>query len=708
MAEMSLQTGAPSSGPGSPNGGGHTKARAPGSSRSSVVARLKRLRDEIREHDYRYYVLDRPRISDAQYDRLVEQLRRLEAAHPGLSDPDSPTQRVGGEPLRSLATSRHTAPMLSLEATRDPAAVRQFVTRIQAAGGRDFLLEPKLDGVSIELVYQRGRLVRAVTRGNGREGEVVTANARTIRSIPRALRVATRPVPARLAVRGEIIMDIAGFEALNRRLVEQGLEPFANPRNAAAGSLRQLDPRVTAERPLRLVAYEILDMSGSGFATDEDVLPALAAWGLPVPEPTMRASDVEAVARYHATMASRRDRLDYEIDGIVIKANDLALRRRLGATTHHPRWALAWKFEPRVEVTRVEDIVVQVGRTGALTPVALLRPVDVGGVTVSRATLHNPAEVRRKDIRVGDLVRLHRAGDVIPEIVERIPEPGRRRRAPFRVPTRCPSCHTPVVTRGPMVFCPNRFGCPAQLVGQLVHFASEDGFDIEGLGRETAAALVDRGLVRNLADLFRLTARDLVAIPGFAERSATKLVAAIRARRTVSLDRFVVALGIPGVGPAAARDLAQRFTSLAAVRAASVSALETVPGIGRRTAAEVAAFLHDPRVIRTVDRLLEAGVRVTGTRARGDGPWNGLTFVFTGTLEQMDRREAEELVARLGGWAVSSVSSKTDYVVVGADPGAKLERAIRLGRPRISERQFLAMARAAERQATGAERAASS
>jgi DNA ligase (NAD+) len=668
-------------------------ARAPESARR----RARELRQRIRHHDYLYYVLDRPGVSDAAYDRLTAELKRLEERHPDLVTADSPTQRVAGTPRSEFPNVRHAAPMLSLEATSDGAVVARFLDRLaQASGGPvRLVLEPKLDGASVELVYRSGTLVRAATRGNGRRGEAITENVRTIPSVPLALLARKRPAPALLAVRGEVIMSIRAFGRLNRRLVENGEEPFANPRNAAAGSLRQLDPRVTATRPLALVVYDALTVTGARFTSDGEQLAAFREWGLPVPAGTVVTGDPAAVAAYHRRMAARRDALDYEIDGVVIKADDFSLRRRLGATAHHPRWALAYKFEPRLETTRVEDIVVQVGRTGLLTPVALLRPVDVGGVTVARATLHNREEVRRRDIRQGDRVRVHRAGDVIPEVTERIVERGRRLGPPFRMPRRCPSCGTPVVESGPYSVCPNRFGCRAQLLGRIAHFASPDALDIRGLGEETIALLVERGMVRRLADLFRLAPRDLARLPRFAERSAAKLAAAIQARKKVDLARFLFALGIPGVGLAVARDLAEHFGRLDSVAAADVAALRRVPGIGEKMAEEIRRFFADSRNRGAIRELLRRGVRVTGTGRLSRGPLAGQRFVFTGGLTRLSRPEAKRLVESLGGRVGDAVGATVDYVVVGNEPGEKLAQARRRRVPLLSERAFLTLLRTA-------------
>ncbi len=663
--------------------------------KTDLRAAAERLREQIRRNDYLYYVRDRPRISDDAYDALVRRLKKLEAAHPELVTPDSPTQRVSGTPSGAFETRRHAAPMISLDSTRDREEVARWDERMrkEVGAGLRYLLEPKLDGASMELVYEQGRLVRGVTRGNGTEGEDVTANVRTIPSIPLALRTTGRPAPRFVALRGEIMMGLRGFEALNKRLVQRGEEPFANPRNAAAGSLRQLDARITAQRPLRFISYEIMAIDGVTFADDTEVLDALRDWGLRTTDYTDVGRTLADVEKYHSAMAKRRDGLGYEIDGIVIKVTDLAERRRMGSTGHHPRWALAYKFPPRVEVTRVEDITVQVGRTGLLTPVALLRPVEVGGVTVSRATLHNASEVAKRDIRVGDTVRVYRAGDVIPEVVERLPSRGKRK-ARFRMPARCPACRTPVVREGPMTRCPNRFGCPAQLKRSLQHFASEGALDVQGIGEETANALVDQGLVTALPDLFKLTTGDLRKVEGFAEKSAKKLVAEIAAARKLELHRFLYALGIPGIGSTVARDLAEQFGTLDALRRAGREELAATPRLGEKRAADVYAFFRDARSKRVIDGLLAAGVEVTGER-RERGPLSGKRIVFTGGMGALTRPEAKRLVESLGGRTSESMGPTIDFVVVGESPGEKLDEARKYGIREMTEREFLALLRRA-------------
>lgn len=671
----------------------------------AAAEEAERLRDTIREHDFHYYVESAPRVSDAVYDTLFRRLQALEAAFPELVTPESPTQRVGAEPLDSLPTIEHTAPMLSLDSSQDPAAVARFHDRLVKALGEEptYLLEPKLDGASLELVYEDGTLARAVTRGNGRMGEGVTENVKTIPSVPLKLRTGSRPVPALLAVRGEILMMLSDFEALNQRLVEEGGEPFANPRNAAAGALRQLDPRMVAQRPLTLLAYDILAIDGAedplaeGIPTDGDGVAALRDWGLPVPERVERVQGLQAILDYHGAFDRDREALDYEIDGVVIKLDDLSARSELGSTSRHPRWAMAFKFEPRKEVTRIDRIAVQVGRTGTLTPVALLRPVEVGGVTVSRATLHNREELVRKDIREGDLVRVQRAGDVIPQVVERILEDGEVRASPFEMPDVCPACGSPVVVKGPLTRCPNAFGCRAQLKGRIVHFSSRNALDIEGLGTETAELLVSRGLVEQVADLFGLEADALAELPGFARKSAEKLATAIRGRTRPELGRFLFGLGIPEVGVAVAGDLARHFGTLESLRAATREQLEAVPGIGPIMSEQIVGFLEDERRASAIDAILAMGVEPAPEAPLDSesepGPLEAKKFVFTGGMSVMSRGEAARLVEEAGGRAVGSVSKATDYVVAGEAPGGKYDRAVELGLTILDETQFLELLR---------------
>jgi DNA ligase (NAD+) len=668
-------------------------------SRDEARERIEKLRRQIRRHDHLYYVMDAPEISDAEYDRLFHELEELEDEHPDLRTEDSPTQRVGGQPVDRFPTVEHAAPMLSLDSSADEDELRRFDDRVRKGVGDEgvtWVVEPKLDGLSLELVYESGRLVRASTRGDGVRGEGITANVRTIRPVPLRLRDDDRPVPDRLAVRGEALIGIEAFDQLNERLMEEGKEPFANPRNAAAGSLRQLDPGIAASRPLELFAYDILDSTADGVASQWETLQALREWGFPVSDLVERVEDVEAILAYHADLMDRRDDLPYEIDGVVIKLDDLAAREELGATSRHPRWAYAYKFPPRGEVTRILSIVASVGRTGVVTPVALMRPVEIGGVTVSRASLHNREEVARKDVREGDLVRVQRAGDVIPQVVERVEEEDRERGAPFRMPGSCPSCGTELVERGPYTVCPNSFSCPAQLAGRIQHFGSRAALDVEGLGEETAKLLVEKKLVRELPDLFDLTADDLLPLEGFAATSAKKLIEAIESSARTELQRFLYGLGIPEVGTAVARDLAAHFRSVGALRDADEEALQGVSGVGPVMAEGIVAFFDEPHNAHNVDRLLaHVELEAPPEKAAG-GPLEGKTFVFTGSMDAMTRSEAKKRVEALGANATGSVSGNTDYVVAGEDPGSKLDRAKELGVEILDEAAFLELLEEAE------------
>lgn len=658
---------------------------------AAARAEADALAADLREHNHKYYVLARPSISDAEYDVRFKRLQALEEAFPELRTADSPTQRVGADPLDSLTQFEHIMPMLSLDSSQEEEDLRRFDDRMRKSvdGPIQYVLEPKLDGASLELVYVDGALDRAVTRGNGRVGEGVTVNVRTIPSVP--LRLRGSPIPELLAVRGEALMFLPQFEALNQSLIEAGGEPFVNPRNASSGALRQLDSRITANRPLTVLAYDVMAVRGIRFETDMEGVEALGEWGFKIPERVVLVESVEEILGYHRAFDQDRDALDYEIDGVVIKLNDLQERAGLGATSHHPRWAMALKFEPRKEITRIDRIAVSVGRTGKLTPVALLRPVEVGGVTVSRASLHNREELARKDVRVGDLVRVQRAGDVIPQVVERVEEPDRERPEPFQMPAVCPACETPVVENGPFTVCPNRFGCPAQLKRGIEHFGSRGALDIEGLGEETAALLVDQELVRELADLFALTPEALMELPGFATKSAENLVAGIQSRRSVELSRFLHGLGIPEVGGTVARTLARHFRSMDAVLEASEEALIAVDGIGPIMSAGIREFLDEPRNHDAIQAILEYGFEFSVPAAPTRQDLAGQKFVFTGTLEGMTRGEAKKSVEGLGGKVVSSVSKDTAYVVAGEKPGSKLQKAEELGVAVLDEAGFRAL-----------------
>ncbi len=658
----------------------------PDMKRKEAEKRIAELRAELDKHAHLYYVLDQPSISDERYDELYRELRDLETAHPGLIAPDSPTQRVGGESLSAFETVEHAAPMLSLDSDPSRAAVEKFDERVRKAVGDtvrvDYVVEPKLDGASLEIVYRDGLLSGAATRGDGRRGESILENVRTIPAVPLRLRSDERASPSFLALRGEVIMQIDAFEKANERQIEQGKVPYANPRNAAAGALRQLDPRLTAKRPLDIYLYDILAVDPDpGVESQWEVLTALREWGLRVNDLPRLVDSVDAIADYHQRMVDTRDDINYEIDGVVIKLNDLAARELMGTTSHHPRWAFAFKFPPRKEVTRVLEIMASVGRTGVVTPVALMRPVEIGGVTVSRATLHNREEVERKDIRKGDRVRVQRAGDVIPQVVERIPEKGKRRAKRFQMPVNCPSCGTPLIERGPFTVCPNTLECPAQLAGRIIHLGSRHALDIEGLGEETAKLLVEKGLVRHLPELFELQAEQLLEFEGFGEISANGLVEGVRKASHAELDRFLFGLGIPEVGRTVARDLARHFRSFEAVRAADEEALQEVPGIGPKMAEAITGFFAEPGTAEILDALMDGRVSIKATAAAAAPTieLEGLKFVLTGGLERLTRGQAKELLESAGAKVVGSVSKKTDYVVAGSDPGSKYTKAVELG-----------------------------
>lgn len=657
--------------------------------REKARKRIEELKDSINEHDYLYYIKNEPRISDERYDGLRRELEELEARFPEFVTGDSPTSRVGAQPRGELPSSVHTRPMLSLDSTTDAAKIREFDARMKRLSGLDgvtYAAEPKFDGLSVELVYEGGILSRGATRGDGRTGEDITPNIRTIPSIP--LRLRTGNPPLTLAVRGEAIMRLDDFRKLNGMMTERGLSTFANPRNAAAGSLRQLDSRITAERPLSFYAYEVMLIEGLAEPESHSgEISLLEALGFMIYPDFLVTDDIEEVIGFHSSLASRRDDLPFEIDGVVIKVDSKSTAGTVGERSRSPRWAIALKFEPRREVTRVEDIVVQVGRTGKLTPVALLKPVDVGGVTVSRATLHNADEVARKDIRIGDRVRIERAGDVIPAVVERI-DAENERNEPFSMPSSCPVCGASVVSEGSYHFCSGGLSCPSQLKRSIIHFASRGAMDIEYLGERTVEAMVDRGILEGIADIYGLTLDDILTLEGFAEKSARNLLEAIESSKSISLGRFIFALGIRNVGEHLAGILAVEFGSIEALAEASSPRLMEIREVGPEVARSVSDFFGEKKNLLTIRSLLASGVSPRAPRKSGSAPLRGKTFVFTGSLSGFTRNQAKEIVASLGGRTSSSVSSNTDYVVAGDSPGSKMAKAESLGIAIIDEDGF--------------------
>ena len=653
----------------------------------AAEAQAERLREAIRFHDRRYYQEADPVIEDRTYDRLFARLEELEESF-DLDTEGSPTERVGGEPLDELESVEHVAPMLSVDSSGDPDDVREFDERVRRGldgagweGDLRYVCEPKFDGVSVEVIYEDGVYERAATRGDGWTGDDITRNVRTVQSVP--ARLGGDP-PEFLAVRGELFMPRDAFQAYNRELVERGDEPFANPRNAVAGTVRQLDPGVVAERPLDCFFFDVLE-STRGFGNHWERHETLPEWGLKVNERVERVEDVEEAIDYRDRLLEERDDLDYEVDGVVAKVDDYEACEELGSTSRAPRWAFAYKFPARSEVTTVRSIAVQVGRTGRLTPVALLDPVEVGGVTVSRATLHNPEQIAELDVNVGDRVRVLRSGDVIP-YVEEVIEKGSE--GHFEFPEHCPVCESAVEHDGPLAFCTGGLACDAQLQRAVEHYGSRSALDIEGLGEKKVEQLLEAGLVERLPDLYELEREDLAELEGWGETSADNLLAELDASREPPLADFLVAIGVPEVGPTVARDLAQHFGSLDAVRGASREELREVEGIGDVVAEEIREFFDSERNEAVLAGLLEH-VDPEGVAVETGDALAGLTFVFTGALEGLTRDEARDLVEHSGGSATSSVSGNTDYLVAGDDPGqSKLDDADAEGVPVLDGEAF--------------------
>jgi len=660
----------------------------------AIRKRVEKLREEIEYHNYRYYILDQPEISDAQYDRLMRELEKLEEQYPELRTPNSPTQRVGAPPLEEFEIVRHTIPMLSLANAFDEIEAKEFDKRMKKFLGTssdiEYVTEPKLDGLAVELVYERGQFVVGSTRGDGINGENITQNLRTIKTIPLQLIRKEVSVPERLEVRGEVVMQLKRFRELNQKREELGEPLFANPRNAAAGSVRQLDSKITAERPLEIYCYGIGEMRGRTFKTHWEILQTLSKWGLRINPNIRRCKHIEDVIEYYHEVNEMREKLPYEIDGIVIKVNQLDLQTRLGEISRSPRWALAFKFQPKQETTKIQDIIIQVGRTGALTPVAVMEPVKVGGVEVSRATLHNQDEIDKKDVRIGDMVVIQRAGDVIPEVVQVIESKRTGKEKKFRMPLKCPVCGAEVIKEEAIHRCIG-LDCPAQLKGRIKHFASKRAMDIEGLGVKLIDQLVDKGLVKDVADIYYIEKKQLIELERMADKSAQNIIDAVEASKTKPLSRFLYALGIRHVGETTAEDLARRFSRLDDFFHLSEEDLREVEGIGPEVSASVYQFFRDKKNKESIERLKKAGVTVIEPKVKGKAKLAGKTFVFTGALKSLGRDEARNIVESLGGMTVSTVSKKVDFVVVGEDPGSKFDKAKELGIKTLTEEELKKM-----------------
>jgi len=658
------------------------------------LKRIAELRKTIEYHNKRYYQQDAPEISDAEYDLLMRELQELEYRYPEAYMATSPTQRVGAAPLAKFASFNHSSPMFSLANAFSNEEIIEFDSRIKRLAGLDnisYISEPKLDGLAVNLIYENGIFKQGATRGDGTTGEDVTQNLKTIFSLPLKIKnTPGNPIPAFIEIRGEVYIEKKPFQKLNLRRIEENEEPFANPRNAAAGSLRQLDSKITARRPLNIFLYGLGDAKGANFSTHWEVLQTLAGWGFPVNQYIEQAKNINACIKYFERIGAMRENLPYEIDGIVLKVDDLSLQKTLGNVSRNPRWALACKFPAAQATTVVKDILIGVGRMGTLTPVAIMEPVNVGGVIVSRATLHNEDEVIKKDIRVGDTVVIQRAGDVIPEVVKIIPEKRTGKEKKFKMPATCPECGSEIVRfEGEVAHRCVNISCPAQLKEHIRHFASRGAMDIEGLGEKVSAQLFDAKLIADPADLYFLNKEQLVALDRQAEKSAQNLMEAIAKSKNPHLDKFIYALGIRHVGERTAKLLADHFGSMENLIAAKQEDLTVINEIGPEIAASIVEFFHEHKNIDVMNKFSKAGVIPQKKEIQTNTPLQGKSFVFTGTMESMDRNEAKTIVDNLGGTIHSSITKKTTYVVAGSEPGSKVDKAKSSGIKIISEEEFL-------------------
>jgi DNA ligase (NAD+) len=670
-----------------PNG----KGNMPAATNPEIVEKIRDLRKRLHHHNHRYYVLDDPEISDSEYDRLMQDLIQLEKTYPDLASPDSPSARVGAPPLAKFDSIAHSIPMLSLENGFADEDILDFDRRVRRnldrPSGIIYTAEPKMDGVAVELVYEAGKLLAASTRGDGITGELITANVKTIGAVPILMQAATSAaMPARLEIRGEVFIGIEAFKNWNLERIDQELPPFANPRNAAAGSLRQLDSKITATRPLEIFCYGVGVVDGYEFSSHWELLQALKKWGFRI-NPLIRPQiPVKDVLLYYRELSEQRHQLPYDIDGMVVKVDNLSLQQQLGATSRSPRWAIAYKFQAVQETTVLENIEIQVGRTGTLTPVAHLKPVNVAGATVSRATLHNEDEIEKKDVRLGDTVLVQRAGDVIPEVVKVILSKRTGDEKKFSMPARCPVCGTAVIRiEGEAATRCINSGCAAQVKERIKHFASKSAFDIDGMGDKLIDQLVEKGLLTSFADLFKLDQEILAGLDRMGAKSAENLITAMEASKRISFARFLYALGIRHAGEHVAVLLAENFASLEDLVNCPEQDLTEIEGVGPVVAESIAGFFKQENNLLTVQAILDSGVKIVFEDRKKTGSFDGKTFVLTGSLGDMTRRQAKEMITAAGGTVSGSVSRNTDFVVAGQSPGSKLARARELGVAVIDE-----------------------
>ncbi len=663
--------------------------------KKEAAQKIKELRKEINHHNYKYYVENNPEISDYEYDQLLKELEKLEGKFPDLITSDSPTQRVGGEPLDGFQTVEHKIPMLSLANTYNEQELIDFDERVKKqVGNAEYVVEPKIDGAGVALYYEEGVLVRGATRGDGRKGDDITQNLKTIYSIPLRLQ---NDVLSTVEVRGEIFMTKSGFKEYNKKQIDDGKQPFANPRNAAAGSIRQLDPAIVANRPLDIFIY-LISYTETPFKTQEETLKALKKAGFKTNHLAKKVGDINEAISYCKRLEQKREGLDYDIDGAVLKVNSIEKQEKLGSTSKHPRWAISYKFAAQQATTILKDIDIQVGRTGVLTPVAILKPVTVGGVTVSRATLHNFDELKRKDIRIHDTVLVERSGDVIPQIVKSITEKRTGNEIKKPVPSTCPICNNPVKqSEGKVAIrCPNKM-CPARLKWRMKYYASRDAMDIDHLGESTIDKLLEKNMVKNIADLYDLTKDDILQLEGFKEKSAQNLIDSIKQSKSQDLSRLIYGLGIRHVGKYAAQLLSTRFSSIDKLAEATEEELKEIDGLGEKSAEAIATFFASEENITLIDRLKEYGVNTEVKKQETSQEFQGKKFVFTGSLDQLSRSKAGDLVKEQGGIVTSSISKNVDYLVTGKNPGSKYEKAKKQGIPIIKEDEFIYMTKKKEK-----------